>query len=150
MRRKFEVPAWGMALGLFVAFSIGVGLGAQPTPTTATSSSAESSFDEPGETTTTMALTTTTIPPTTTTTAPPGPKGEFSDGTHEVGKDILPGRYRNVDAEGTCYWARLRGFGRELGDIISNGLEQAPTVVTISPRDAGFESKGCGTWAKLG
>lgn len=72
-------------------------------------------------------------------------KNSFGSGVHLVNVDIAPGTYRN---EGTksCYWARLSGTSGEFGDLITNGLPDGPTVVTISPTDVAFESSNCGTW----
>lgn len=73
----------------------------------------------------------------------------FSDGTYIVGTDIRPGRYR---APGTdlCYWARLRGFGGELDDIIANDLSDGSTIVSIARGDDGFTSNRCGEWIRSG
>ena len=75
---------------------------------------------------------------------PAGPKTQFENGTHVVGVDIAPGTYRS-SRSGTCYWARLSGFGGELGDIIGNG-NNSPQIVTITASDEAFESMGCGQW----
>ena len=66
------------------------------------------------------------------------------DGTHLVGQDIQPGTYRS-EGSALCYWARLSGFGGELGDIIANGSD-GPEIVTVAASDAGFETQGCGRW----
>ena len=71
----------------------------------------------------------------------------FGNGTHLVGDDIAPGTYRAPGGDG-CYWARLRGFGGTLDDIIANGGFGANATVTIAASDAGFESSNCGTWTK--
>ena len=71
----------------------------------------------------------------------------FGDGTHRVGKDVMPGTYRAPSVGGFgCYWARLRNFSGGLNAIIANGNESAPALVTIKSTDRGFESNGCGTW----
>lgn len=79
--------------------------------------------------------------------APPLEAG-LGNGSHLVGNDIQPGTYRST-GRGTCYWARLRGFGGALDSIIANG-NNAPEVVTIQSGDAGFETRGCGRWVPLG
>ena len=33
-------------------------------------------------------------------------------------------------------------------DIIANYLSNSPTTVTILASDAGFQTRGCGTWTK--
>jgi hypothetical protein len=69
----------------------------------------------------------------------------FDDGTYVVTTDIKPGTYRNSGG-GTCYWARLKGFGGTLNEVIANHLSGGSTVVTIKSTDKGFKSSGCGTW----
>ena len=64
--------------------------------------------------------------------------GEIPDGMFVVGKDIKPGTYRTT---GSCYWARLSGFGGELGDIIANDNSSGSAIVEIARGDVGFEIK---------
>ena len=83
----------------------------------------------------------------------------FGDGTHVVGSDIAPGRYRTTDPA-TCTWERLSGFGGTFEERLPRGgggswddgysgsPETAPlTIVDIAPTDAAFSSHGCGTWS---
>jgi hypothetical protein len=72
----------------------------------------------------------------------------FGDGDFIVGTDIQPGSYRS-DGSGSCYYARLQGFGHSISDIIANNNATGPAVVTIAPGDKGFESSGCGTWTRV-
>jgi hypothetical protein len=74
-------------------------------------------------------------------------KTSFDDGTFIVGTDITAGTYKNSGGD-ACYFARLRGFGGTIDDIIANNNVSAPTIVTISSSDKGFQSSGCGTWTK--
>ncbi len=74
-------------------------------------------------------------------------KTTFGDGIYIVGTDITPGTYKNTGDQG-CYYARLKGFGGTIGDIISNNNVNAVAIVTISKSDKGFQSSGCGTWKK--
>lgn len=74
------------------------------------------------------------------------PPGTFRDGTKVVGKDIKPGTYRTRARSPGCYWARLAGFSGEMGDVLTNGNESGPVIVTIGASDKGFESAGCGLW----
>lgn len=99
-----------------------------------------------GQTTATVSLPSTSSVPAPVT--PVGPVSQFSDGTFAVGQDIQPGTYRNSGSEG-CYYARLRGFGGTIKDIISNENTDAVAIVSILPADAGFESKRCGTWSRI-
>ena len=71
----------------------------------------------------------------------------FGDGTHRVGDDVAAGTYRS-DGDGICYWARLAGFSAELDDITANG-NSAPEIVAIASGDAGFETRGCGSWVAV-
>jgi hypothetical protein len=77
---------------------------------------------------------------------PKEPEG-IGDGTHKVPSDIAPAMYRST-GDGTCYWARLAGFGGELDDITANG-NNAPEIVTVGKQDAGFETQGCGDWVPV-
>lgn len=76
---------------------------------------------------------------------PVDPPGSFRDGTKLVGKDIEPGTYR-ADGGTRCYWARLAGLGGEISDLLANGSESGPMIVTISRSDKAFESRRCGIW----
>lgn len=80
------------------------------------------------------------------TESKPEPVG-FGDGIHIVNEDIDKGTYRS-QGTGTCYWARLSGFGGELEDIIANG-NNGLEIVTIASSDAAFETSGCGRWVPV-
>ena len=71
------------------------------------------------------------------------------DGTFLVNKDIQSGTYKS-SGSGSCYWARLRGTGGQLDDIIANNDGDGQAVVTIEPSDVAFKSSGCGSWTKVG
>ena len=60
---------------------------------------------------------------------------QFTDGTHQVGKDIQAGTYRTRDSSSGCYFARLNGFSGELDDILANENTDNPAIVTIEPTD---------------
>ena len=75
-------------------------------------------------------------------------KTSFGAGAYIVGTDMEPGTYRNSGGR-NCYWERLRGFNGGINAIIANGGTSNPSIVTIAPTDAGFQSNGCGTWTKL-
>jgi hypothetical protein len=82
-------------------------------------------------------------------TATPTPSyAHFGDGTFQVGKDIQPGTYRTRVGSSGCYYARLKGFGGTVDDIIANDNTDDPAVVTVAATDKGFESQDCGTWTK--
>lgn len=90
--------------------------------------------------------------PGTWPTPPPSPTADsFGPGTWRVGSEIQPGTYRAIgDGSGMhCYWERLSGFGGTLAEIIENGIDTPPVVVTIQQTDTGFKSESCGVWTKV-
>lgn len=80
-------------------------------------------------------------------TYPIQPSSIWGNGAYVVGKHIRPGTYRST-ASDDCYYARLSGFGGDLGDIIVNDITDNSVLITISSRDVGFTSTRCGTWTR--
>ena len=82
-----------------------------------------------------------------TPTADPGEP--FGSGTFIVGIDIAPGRYRTTTATEDCLWFRLYDFGGIYGayEGLNATARDRLAVVDIAPTDAGFTSRGCGTWS---
>jgi hypothetical protein len=79
--------------------------------------------------------------------ATPVPRfAQFSNGIFEVGPDVRPGTYRMRSGSDGCYFARLKGFGGVLDDILANDNADGPAVVTILATDKGFQSDNCATW----
>jgi hypothetical protein len=94
----------------------------------------------------------TETPPSGAASTPVGtPKSRFiefsGDDTYQVGRDVQPRTYRTREPATGCYWARLKGFGGDLEDIIANDNAEGFAVVTIGKRDKGFETSGCPTWS---
>ena len=82
---------------------------------------------------------------------PNAPLSGIAPGIWSVGGDISFGTYR-ADAVNGCYWERLRGFGGNFNDIISNDFVSTPgpIYVTISVSDIGFATeKDCGNWTRI-
>jgi hypothetical protein len=83
---------------------------------------------------------------------PAGPLSTFGAGTYEVGTgdgQVAPGKYKTTgpdDGAPSCYWARLKNLEGDLSSITANNNAEGPTVVTISPKDAAFQT-GC-EWVK--
>ena len=82
------------------------------------------------------------------------PGQPFVDGAYVVGDEIAPGRYRAREPSAECYWARLHDFSGEYGEVYDESgyhfviRRSGPTsIVDIAPDDAGFYSRGCGTWS---
>ena len=151
---------WQVLAGVGVAFLAGVGVGGS-------GAEKEKTVEATGQASTTQAtlshiqvippsttpaptppptLATTTIATTTTT---PGPRTEFSNGTHRVGIDIAPGTYVAPGGSG-CYWERQSVFGGSGSEaIIANEFARGgQVVVTIAASDKGFKTSGCGTWRR--
>jgi hypothetical protein len=85
---------------------------------------------------------------------PPGPLTSFSDGTYEVGSDIVPGKYKTPgpaasgDISSSCYMEVGNGTGR-VGGIDQNDNLTGPGVVTLKAGKVFKISGGC-TWNKVG
>ena len=79
------------------------------------------------------------------------PGQPFRDGTHVVGSEVAPGRYRARPAGGLCSWTRLGKFGGSYGNdtgVVGRWwVRGRSAVVDIAPTDAGFFSEGCGEWS---
>ena len=73
----------------------------------------------------------------------------FGDGTFIVGVDIAPGRYRAATVTEDCLWFRLYDFGGIYGayEGFNATARDRLEIVDIAPTDAGFTSRGCGTWS---
>lgn len=77
------------------------------------------------------------------------PGHAFPDGTYIVGVDIAPTRYRATGTTEECLWYRLYDFGGIGGayeGAYAISIGWLP-VVDIEASDAGFLSRGCGTWS---
>ncbi len=111
--------------------------------TTATTSQQTQATGTPQPTSTSQP--TPTPQPTPTTVTYPNFSG---DGTFQVSKDIQPGTYRTREASSGCYYARLKGFGGTIDDIIANANTDAPAIITIAAKDKGFQTNNCGVWTK--
>jgi hypothetical protein len=67
-----------------------------------------------------------------------------------VPQEVRPGTYRTAgDADGNCYWARLKNLSGGLDAVLANGNVTGPTTVTIRKADKGFETTGCEDWRKV-
>lgn len=80
--------------------------------------------------------------------APTSRFASFGDGDHAVGSDVQPGTYRTRSGSSGCYFARLKGFGGTLDEVIANENTNAPAVVTIATTDKGFQSARCAKWTQ--
>jgi hypothetical protein len=76
----------------------------------------------------------------------------FPAGIYEVGTGlghIAPGKY-HTDGEGSFgYWARLSGLSGDSHDIITNGMVDGPTTITIKASDAAVKFSGGSTWTRV-
>jgi hypothetical protein len=132
--RRLSLPVWTVVMLCLVLLGAGC----------ASDQGSSGSQNTTSTTPVTQSPTATTAPKPTATPTPT--YAHFGDGTFQVGKDIQPGTYRTRVGSPNCYYARLKGFGGTVDDIIANNNTDAPAIVTIAATDAGFESEGCGTW----
>jgi len=95
-------------------------------------------------------------PATTPVSTPAGPPVTFGDGTHRVGEDIPPGRYRALSPTEDCEWQRLHLPDREADDpsedeVVGEGgfmLALADIALAdIAADDSVFVTHSCGTWS---
>ena len=71
-----------------------------------------------------------------------------TDGTFIVGTDLSAGVWKSTGGD-YCYWARVKGFGGTLNDILANNnVLGGSTIVTIKSTDKGFITRGCGSWVR--
>jgi len=70
------------------------------------------------------------------------------DGTHMVGQEMTPGRYRTRAPAVGCYWARLGGATGDPSQIHANANTNGPTIVDISEGDSAFSSRRCAPWTR--
>jgi len=78
---------------------------------------------------------------------PSAPTTTISEGIFKVNTEVKPGTYKTTADDG-CYFARLKGFSGDAGEIIANGVKSSgeQAIVTIEKTDVGFDSSNCGTW----
>lgn len=83
--------------------------------------------------------------------AGPAAAATIGEGTYQVPQDVKPGLYKTGGpTAGNCYWARLKGLGGSVDDIIANGSPNGPATVKVATGDKGFETSGCKPWTKIG
>jgi len=127
--------AWALAILLFFII-VGALSGGDDTP----AATPEPVINEPAE----------EAPATSSQDAEAQPEPEpgiatIKAGTHLIGIDIEPGRYRSDG--GINYWERLSGLSGELGDIIANGaFSNGSIYIDIKPTDEAFSFNGSGTF----
>jgi len=102
--------------------------------------------DKPTESPSTAAAVPRAVDSAKTEPAPAPESLHFTNGIFEVGVDVRPGTYRTRTGSGGCYFARLKGFGGSVDEILASGATNAPAVVTILPTDKGFQSDHCAPW----
>ncbi|MCG5446140.1 hypothetical protein NIE79_004705 [Micromonospora sp. NIE79] len=76
----------------------------------------------------------------------------FTDGSHEVGKEIKPGTYETTahsagETIGDCYWERSTDGGRTIANDFITAAKKVR--VTIRSSDGIFTSRGCGNWVRV-
>jgi hypothetical protein len=70
------------------------------------------------------------------------PQGVYPIGNPGAG-GLPSGLWRTLGGD-ACYWARLRAFSGQPGDVIADDLSHGgPRYVQIQPTDKGFKQTGC-------
>ena len=77
--------------------------------------------------------------------------GIYGAGTYVVGRDIQPGNYwtRGPDYGRSATWQRLSATDGEFDSIITSGIAEGPTQITISKDDAAVKLTGGAVWTTV-
>jgi len=78
------------------------------------------------------------------------PDEPFDPGTWLVNEEIAPGLWQNSDASEGCSWSRLSNLRDGEAAVAGSGFGYSILTVEISATDRAFDSKGCGTWTRIG
>lgn len=71
------------------------------------------------------------------------------DGSYIVGSGVQPGTYATTSSTRYCEWVRVSDLTGSEESLIAYGYGSGQRIVTISATDAGFASRGCGSWIRL-
>jgi hypothetical protein len=152
----------GFFLGSLVGCIGGVGIGSTGSTTTAvpgaattvTAPAATTTVSEKAKAAATVTEKAAPAPTVTVTEKAPEPKPEpepeeeIGDGSYLVGSDIKPGTWKSSGAEGgLCYADTKTENGGILEQEVAN---EGSVIIRITKRAYTFESRGCGTWKKVG
>lgn len=129
------------AVGLVVAFLIGLAVPRGDSPSSGPQSAQTPAAVTGTRSTAPAAASATTSRPATP--APTGPRTTFGNGTWEVGRDIAAGTYvTDVPADSVgCYWETDRDNAGTLDSIIAND--------NVSPSGRGSLATGKAKWVKV-
>ncbi|MFC0434171.1 hypothetical protein [Kutzneria buriramensis] len=126
-----------------VVFGLGAAAGSGGSRTAAPAAVKTVTVAVPGPTQTVVE--TLTVQPTTT--QPPGPKTQVTNGTFQVGTDIVAGRWKTdgpgAGSLGSCYWERERNDSGDFSAIIANDNISGPTSITVSAGEFVKFDGGC-------
>jgi hypothetical protein len=77
--------------------------------------------------------------------------GIYGAGTYVVGRDIQPGNYwtRGPDYGRSATWQRLSATDGAFDSIITSGIAEGPTQITISKDDAAVKLTGGAVWTTV-
>lgn len=150
---------WKVAVGVLVGLILGLIIGgnsatpAAPTAAPAAPASAAAAPVTVPPPAATVVPAPVPVPAAPAPVSPAGPLTSFSNGTYEVGADIVPGKYktpgpRSSDILDSCYMEVGNGSGSVTG-IDQNDNLTGPGVVTLKSGKVFKTSGGC-TWTKVG
>lgn len=84
-------------------------------------------------------------------TPPSGsPTEPFGPGTWLIGEEIAPGLWQNSDSSEECRWARLSRLDGLPSSTSATGSGVAVITIQLTHADRAFDSRGCGTWTRVG
>ena len=78
------------------------------------------------------------------------PGGPFGPGTWLVNEEVAPGLWQNSDSSEGCSWSRLINLRDGEAAVADSGLGYSIITIEIGATDRAFDSKGCGTWKRVG
>ena len=78
------------------------------------------------------------------------PTDPFEAGTWLVPDEIAPGKWQNSDVAEGCSWAKLSSLSGEPSAVIASGVADSIGTMDITGSERAFDSRGCGTWTRIG
>lgn len=77
--------------------------------------------------------------------------GIYGAGTYVVGRDIQPGDYwtRGPDYGDSATWQRLSATDGAFSSVITAGIAEGPTQITVLPSDHAVKLTGGAVWTKV-
>jgi hypothetical protein len=78
------------------------------------------------------------------------PTDPFGAGTWLVPDEIATGKWQNSDVSQGCAWTKLSSLNGEPSAVIASGVAESVGTMDITGSEKAFDSRGCGTWTRIG